>query len=145
METRKSVVDFYWQIMNCRIQRLLIRWKLLNEYFSYIALHWCTTVFILVTAPFYLLICHVDTRVIFEKRFYKIWWWRKIAAKFNNLYFVFRNIHLFTFLYANKISSFRGLAQNIKCISMIGSPCTESWNSFSWKIHKLGGNEFNLL
>ena len=81
----------------------------------------------------------------FWKRFYKIWWWRKIAAKFNNLYFVFRNIHLFTFLYANKISSFRGLAQNIKCISMIGSPCTESWNSFSWKIHKLGGNEFNLL
>ena len=57
--------------MNCRIQRLRIRWKPLNKYFSYIAMHWCTTVFILVTAPFYLLICHVDTRVIFEKDFTK--------------------------------------------------------------------------
>ena len=112
--------------MNCRIQRLLIRWKLLNKYFSYIALHWCTTVFMLVTAPFYLLICHVDTRVIFEKDFTKFDGDEKLLPNSTTYILFLEALIFFTFLYANKISSFRGLAQNIKCISMIGSPCTES-------------------
>ena len=130
--------------MNCRIQRLLIRWKLLNKYFSYIALHWCTTVFILVTAPFYLLICYVDTRVFLKKILQNLMV-TKNCCQIQQLIFCFQKRTFFTFLYANKISRIRGLAHNIKYISMIGSPCTESWNSFSGKIHKLGGNEFNLL